>query len=165
MGWKNPKVKTPQRIANVTKLLAGMLALGYLFEDVLGINSPMPNPVGQLIRGIEDNDDAHELAMQVGLEMMESVPGAGSVAKYRGSLFGAVTGKIEDVFGAADNPTKAMYAVGYLAGAPGVSQVKKSVREAGKDGSPLSIVTGGMYKPKKSSKRGRRTRRSRRSRR
>ena len=167
-GWKNPELKTHQRVARVTKLLAGMSALGYLFEDVLNINSPMPNPVGELVKGIEDEDDLHELALRLAVEMAEVVPGAGSVIKYRGSLSGAVTGKIEDVLMARDSPEKAMYGLAYLMGLPGVSQVKKSMRQVEKDGSMYEILTGGLYRPKSlgpSSGGSRRRRRSRRTRR
>jgi hypothetical protein len=162
-GWKNPQLKTPQRIARVTKLLAGMSMLGYLFEDVLDVNSPMPNPVREIVKGIEDGDDLHEIALAVGVELTEVLPGAGSVIKYRGSLGGAVTGKIEDVLSVKDSPEKAFYGLAYLMGLPGVSQVKKSARQIKNNGSPFEILTGGMYKPQGGSGSSRRRKRRTRS--
>lgn len=173
-GWKNPSLKTSTRVARMTKVLVGMTALGYVFENLIGINSPMPNVVGTLMKGIKDDEDLDVLARNIALEIVEVIPGLGSIVKFQSALGGPLVDVVTEALTSKKWGTL-IWKLSQLAGMP-MGQVKKSYRQAtgraitsdishmlgdtGRirqqaQGSTLDIITGGRYDPKAKSSRSR----------
>ena len=166
-GWKNPELKTPERMKRIMRFTMGMMIANYIFEDVLGVNSVVPNPIGELIKGIKDGDDTEDIIWNVILEAAEPIPGLGSIAKYNSAPGGAAVDKAVDVLQARDDPAKAILSLGQLFfPLAGSNQARKSIRQYKAGGSTWDMISGGQYAPPKSSDSdGGRSRRSRRSRR
>jgi hypothetical protein len=162
MGYKNPKVTSADRFARIGRFMIGSAILNYILEDVIGVNSPMPNLIKTAMDSIENGDDPHEVALKLVIEATEVVPVVGSVSKFSGPLGGVVTQQLEKALKFRD-PKAVAEALARIAGMPGVSQLKKSARQIKQEGSAFDVFTGGRYIPKKkSSSGGRRSRRSRR---
>jgi len=154
LGYKNPKVRTPDRMMRLQRFIVGSAILGYVFEDILGINSPMPNLVRASIDLVENGESPEEVAkgvLNLALEGVEVVPLAGSVVKYRGSLFGAVADALEKGL-ELRSPEAVVEAVMRLSGVPATSQLKKSYRQFKQDASVYDIIMGGKYTPKEKRK-------------
>jgi hypothetical protein len=161
LGYKNPKMTSGDRFSAITRFMIGTTMLNYVFEDVMGVNSPMPNLISAAIDSVKNGDDPHEVALKIVIEATEVVPVLGSVSKFGGPLGGVVVQQLERALKFGD-PMMVAEALARLAGIPGVSQMKKSARQIKQGGSTADVFTGGLYKPKKKSSGGRRSRRSRR---
>jgi hypothetical protein len=150
LGYKNPKIKTKERMLKAWRLFVGMSVLGYVWEDLIGIYSPMPNPVGTIRKALDNGEIDLGLAKELLLEATEVLPLVGALPKFRSAIGGPVVDAIHDIL---TGGTRAMLeAAARLAGAPGVSQAKKSYRAYLEDRRPLDVVTGGMSEGKKKSK-------------
>jgi hypothetical protein len=157
LGFKNPKIKTAERMKRVMSFLVGTALLSSFFEDVLGINSPVPNPIGEAKRAIENGESPIEVAKETALELLEPLPTFGPVIKYRSEFGGPVVDSILKILNPRDWGDAAE-GVSRLAGVPGANQIKKSYRAVKGGMDPMDVVTGGKfpygtyYKRKKRSK-------------
>lgn len=82
MGWKNPEMANADRVKKVTKLILSSLVINTLFEDVIGINSPLPAPERELVKGIREGKSFQETLVNMAKEVSESVPIVGGSIKY-----------------------------------------------------------------------------------
>jgi len=166
-GFRDASNITSKRFARITRFLIGSLMANYVYENLIGVNSPIPNPIGQAIKDINKGEDIDKVLYNVMAEVIEPVPWAGPALKYKSEPSGPVTSVIMD-FLTSKNIEGTVRAGAQLAGIPGVNQIKKSKRAAEKGLNTLDIITGGQYDQWGSGRGGRSTRsrsRSRRSRR
>jgi hypothetical protein len=82
MGWKNPEMANVDRVKKITKLVLSSVLINTLFEDVIGINSPLPAPERQLVQGIKEGKTFQEIMVNMAKEISESVPIIGGSIKY-----------------------------------------------------------------------------------
>jgi len=57
-------------------------ATNFLFEDVLGVRSPLPAPEHAIMRGIKEDKSVPAIALDVVKELGESVPVIGGTIRY-----------------------------------------------------------------------------------
>jgi hypothetical protein len=81
-GWKNPNMATADRVKKVSRLVLSSLIVNTLFEDVIGINSPLPAPERVLVDGIREGKSIPETMWAMAKELAESVPIVGGTIKY-----------------------------------------------------------------------------------
>ncbi len=81
-GWKNPEMANKERVKKVARLVFGAVLINTLFEDVIGINSPLPAPEREIVAGIRGGKGIGEIAVNVAKEVAESVPVVGGSIKY-----------------------------------------------------------------------------------
>jgi hypothetical protein len=165
-GWKNPGMANAERVQKVSRLIWSSLIINTLFEDVIGINSPLPAPERVLVEGIRDGKTVPEMLVGVAKELAESVPIIGGTIKYttasRESLPPVAqqakdaTRLVYDVgeaFSKMDLSKVTKYdleALGKFFGVPGSSEVFKILRRI-KAGMPWYDVILGKEVPKKKS--------------
>lgn len=186
LGIKNPNLKPKESAARVLRYVIGSAAISTLFEDGMGIQSPQPAPIKEIIRGLQEGDSNSAIALKTMMELAEIVPigsslkfgshPAGPVMGYFGDLTSALSGN--EVFhkellpkaleGDPRSMTKIAELIGKTVGVPGTGQAVKFARGRQRGESIPGAVLGRfqLEKAKGPSKRGRRSRRkSRRSRR
>lgn len=86
-GWKNPNMATPDRVKKVSRLILSSILINSLFEDVIGINSPLPAPEREIIDGIRKGESVGKIGMNVVKEIGESIPFVGGAIKYTDDKF------------------------------------------------------------------------------
>lgn len=96
MGLNNPKLSGKEKLKRMSRAAIGVAGMGYLYEQVFGIQSPFPAPVQAMKRGIDENSSELELMHTFLLEMSESLPFGGSV-KFGSNPFGAMVEHAGDI--------------------------------------------------------------------
>lgn len=96
LGIGKPSAKPLQTAKRVVYAMAGIAALNTLTEDVVGIQSPYPAPVKELMRGMKRGDSGAATTLKMMLEMTEIIPGMGSV-KYGSSPLGGLATHVQDI--------------------------------------------------------------------
>jgi len=140
-GYKNPKVKGYERFKRIRRFVIGCTLINMFYEDILGLPSPYPSPLGAFRKAVEQGKDLPSLALDVGKELIEKLP----------IISGARYGAIGPAW--VSKTAKAIYtgrrgpeALATLMGLPGTSQLGKMLR-AGKRGEmPLGVLLG-RYTP------------------
>jgi len=164
LGVKNPEL-TPVKTANrVFRYVSTMSILGYVFEDLIGIQAPGPAPIQAIKRSIEGGEtDPFKIALTTGRELSELLPFGGSI-KFGSSVFGPVVDFLNDVTGLAagtdmynkDTLAKArkgdvksiikvLEISAKLKGVPGTAQVAKTARGLLRDESLVRAMIGRIY--------------------
>jgi hypothetical protein len=76
-----------EQAKRIYRTVLGYTLLTMLYEDVLGIKSPVPTPIKAAVKGIENDDDFLSIVKDVGAEFGEVIPVIGSL-KYGGTALG-----------------------------------------------------------------------------
>jgi hypothetical protein len=164
LGVKNPEL-TPLKTANrVFRYVATMSLLGYVFEDLIGIQAPGPAPIQTMKRALEGGEtDPVKLSLTLGRELAELVPFGGSI-KFGSNIFGPVVDFLDDVTGLAagtdiynkDTIAKArkgdvksiikiLEVTGKFKGVPGTAQIAKTARGLLRNESLMRAMIGRIY--------------------
>ncbi len=183
LGIKNPELKPKESAGRVMRYVLGSAMISTLFEDGLGIQSPQPAPIKEIVKGLERGDSEAAIALKTMMELAEIVPvgsslkfgshPAGPVLGYFGDLTEVLSGN--DPFhkdllpkaleGDKRSMIKIAELIGKGVGVPGTGQAVKFARgrERGESvpGAILGRYQPGRGKGGRSSRR--RSRRSRRS--
>lgn len=165
LGVKNPEM-TPGKTANrVFRYVSTMAILGYVFEDLIGIQAPGPAPIQAVKRAVQGGEtDIFKIALMTGRELSELVP-FGSSIKFGSSLYGPVADFInKDLMGLVSNTDiynqdvlakarkgdvksilKILEVSGKLKGVPGTAQIAKTARGLLRDESLMRAMIGRIY--------------------
>ncbi len=183
LGIKNPEL-TPGKTANrVFRYVSTMAILGYVFEDLIGIQAPGPAPIQSVKRQLQGGEtDPIKIALETGKELSELLPFGGSI-KFGSGVYGPVFDFInKDLVGLISNTDiynqdvlakarkgdvksiiKILEVTGKLRGIPGTAQVAKTARGLLRDESLMRAMIGRIYdeNAKKAGKTRKRTKRKR----
>lgn len=154
-GIGNKDITNPQAVAKVTRYVIGATLFNMIYEDVLGVNSPLPTP----FRALYENRDEGlgKQALDVGREFLEPIPVIGSM-RYGSNMLGSVAELAGDVSNIlTDDPfKKPIYEVGgKILGVPYNSQMSKSYKASKRGENLYDIILGnytGKSKKRKKSK-------------
>jgi hypothetical protein len=123
------------RLKKIATLVTGASAINYLYEDVLGTQSPVPNPTGEYARAIEEGRSEGEALWQATGELVEVVPIVGGAVRWGSALGGPILETFQrPIESLARRPTAPApgkvlpVTAGRLLGVPGVSQISKATR-------------------------------------
>jgi len=145
LNIKHPERNPAETARRVATYVIGTALINTLFEDELGIQSPQPAPIKEMIRAAQRGDSNFSVAYQGLKEMTELAPflsslkfgssPAGAVAEFLKELSNAAA---EDLPKALNGDKEAMKRVGFVAakltGVPGTQQVKRLTQ-----GTPLGF--------------------------
>ncbi len=169
LGIKNPELNKVETTKRVMRYTFGMASIYALFENGMGVESPMPSPINKVIDGLNEGDSGAAIALSAMLESLEFFPfGAnfryashplGPVVEHLGELTKIVSGSdvmYKDLIPKAiDGDERAMLILAdFLAtssGVPGTGQAAKYMRgrNSGKD--PLEAIIGTRKQKKRGS--------------
>jgi hypothetical protein len=145
LNIKNPERNPAETARRVATYVIGTALINILFEDQLGIQSPQPAPIKEMIRAAQNGDSNFSIAYQGLKEMTELAPFLSSL-KFGSSPAGAVAEFLKELSEAASDDLpkalngdkEAMKRVGFVAakltGVPGTQQVKRFTQ-----GNPLGF--------------------------
>jgi len=164
MGIRNPVMKTPERVAKVVEFYVMCALVDSLFEDVIGIRSPM-NVFGSpstIARGvIEEKKKGGNTRKQIGRGLTEfagSIPVVGRGLQYGTDMLGVVTDPLTQVKKVGKELTKKnanvsdaagpiIEAAGSAFGIPGAMPASRAVEAASRGGKPVEAFFGGTLPP------------------
>lgn len=145
LGYKNAKISTAVKLQRTMRLIAATAAIAYIYENWFGLFSPVPDLVGAYKEAKEKGEDDKIAAYKAAMELVEVVPVVGGSAKYGSSVGGPAVELANDIFKTIAMSKDAppwWETAGQLAGIPGISQYKKSMRAYDRGGTPYEIVIG-----------------------
>jgi len=167
LGIKNPELRPMEAAKRTLRYVAGALVINSLFEQGLGIQSPMPAPVQGIIRGLEAGDQTSAIMLGTLKEISEAFPGGGSV-KFGSNPLGPLVKHADDIAKALSGTTtfnedmitkasmgdeKAMTALaeilGKTMGVPGTAQAAKFARGQRRGESIPRSLIGRIYEESK----------------
>ena len=141
IGYRTPSIKGYERFKRIRRFVVGATLVNMFYEDILGLHSPYPSPIGAFRKAIEEGKELPSMALDIFKELIEKVP------IISGARYGAV--------GPAwlSKAVKSMYTgkriaetVGTLAGVPATSQIGKMLRAQKRGETPLGVLIG-RYTP------------------
>lgn len=168
-GIGNKNISTGLKAKRMMNYIVATVIFNSFFEDVVGINSPFPDPYRAMKKAKEEGKDGSEIVLDTVKELGEPIPVVGGALRYGFSPFGAVVQTTSELLntiasqdrelrssllpkdmdeGIARRGALAAEALAKLAGTPGLGQAAKSIRAAKRGESPYGIVQG-TYTPKK----------------
>ncbi|MBW1996372.1 MAG: hypothetical protein JRJ29_00265 [Deltaproteobacteria bacterium] len=166
LGIKNKHIPLDVAMKRVARYMVAAAITNIVFEDLLGIPSPMPAPIKGAYRAYKKDKSVLGGAASEGIEI---VPVIGGPVKYGSSVGGPLLELAQDVAqkasGTPGPQASWLNIAGRAAGVPGTAQISKTTKRLTWGQSlPEAIVGSGMSKPRQSSRRRRRTRPTRRNR-
>jgi len=164
-GWKNPEMATADRVRKVSRLLFGAFVINTIFEDVLDMNSPLPAPEREIVKGIREGKGIGEIGLNVGKEIAESIPIIGGAIKYtddRRQSYPPLVSQVVDTVGILSGVNRIIKnnwdlskmsqyqwaALAKLFGVPGTAEAQKIMARL-KAGVPLAKAIAGTKMPDK----------------
>lgn len=149
VGIKNPMMKPAESLHKVGRYVLGATIINTIFEEVLGINSPLPAPVRAAKKTYDKNGSEKEAAVSAMLELLQVVPGFGGL-RYGSGVTGAgvdylkdVTNKLAEEAGEYRGKTKSWGELaGKALGIPGTGQVTKTTKILEKGGTLPEAILG-----------------------
>jgi hypothetical protein len=149
VGIKNPMMKPAESLHKVSRYVLGATIINTIFEEVLGINSPLPAPVRAAKKTYDKNGSEKEAAVSAMLELLQVVPGFGGL-RYGSGVTGAgvdylkdVTNKLAEEAGEYRGKTKSWGELaGKAMGIPGTGQVTKTTKILEKGGTMPEAILG-----------------------
>lgn len=138
LGITHPERNPAETARRAATYVIGTALINTLFEDELGIQSPQPAPIKEMIRAAQNGDSNFAIAYKGLKEMTELAPFLSSL-KFGSSPAGAVAEFLKELSEAAANDLpkalngdkEAIKRVGFVAakltGVPGTQQVKRIV--------------------------------------
>jgi hypothetical protein len=166
MGIRNPVMKTPERIGKVVEFYLLCAIVDSLYEDVLGIRSPM-NVFGSpstIVRGVlEEKKKGSNPRKLVGrgiTETVGSLPVVGRGLQYGTDMLGVVTDPLTQAkkvgtelqkknANAKDAAGPLVEAAGSALGVPGALPASRAAEAYSRGGSPVAAFFGGTLPPHK----------------
>jgi hypothetical protein len=169
LGLKSGQGLTKDVAIKGARMIAATTILNMFLEDALGLNSPFPRPIKELVGQIREGENFENIASKVGLELVEPVPIL-SGTRYGRAPGGPILEMIGDAAeklrgGAYANKKKGMiteireegltsgnladvfsHPVTKLGGVPGAAQFTKTFRAMERGESPWTAMTG-WYDP------------------
>lgn len=167
LGKGGKTVNKGERLKRVFRTMFGIAAMTFLYEKIMGIQSPFPAPSSAILQSIEEEDNVVQLTRKLILELSEGLPIGGSV-KFGSSILGpilqhsheivkALSGKgdfnqdlLESAF--SKNPrvkkrarVKIIELIGKTSGVPGTAQWAKYVRGRMRGEGHLRAMAGRIY--------------------
>jgi len=149
VGIGNESISNKKAIHKVVRYIVGAMLINTFYEDLLGVNSPLPAPIKAAhkayVKAEEKNKKARSeetmvnpysrAAWSAGLEFLQLVPGLGN-ARFGSSFLGAPAEYLSDVSGkvAAESGIYTGYEkpwfeiLGKTVGLPGTTQLSKTIR-------------------------------------
>jgi hypothetical protein len=153
-GGGNPR-PTKTRVGQIARLLLAVEATNFLFEDVLGVRSPLPAPEHAVMRGIKEDKSIPAIGLDVVKELGESLPVIGGTIRYANkwkapgpAAFQVGWDAFQRVQEIIKKPELKEYdfeLIGKLAGVPGATQGRKIYTQL-KRGVPWHIAILGLTK-------------------
>ena len=147
LGVKNTSINNKTMFKKVATFVIGTTLFNILYEDVLGVPSPMPTPVSAFMKSLEKDDDMPSASLDAALEIAQFVPVVGGGLRYGSSMLGAPAEYISDIgkkispnYTGFTRPTGEL--VGKGLGIPGTAQIGKIVRINNKGGSIIDMALG-----------------------
>ena len=119
-GYKNKNVSTREAWERISTYIVGATLINIFFEDILGVNSPLPSPIKSVSNAIEKGKGLGGVSWELMKEMGQLHPVLGG-ARYGSHPLGATVDFVGDV--AQYGPTPMNIAKGV--GVPAATQIKK----------------------------------------
>lgn len=148
IGRSNVNVDTPLALARTMRWLTAATLFNIIFEDILGINSPLPTPIKATKESLEKGDSFPSLAWNVGKEFIEPIPVIGS-ARYGKGPGGAMTELASETVKFITRQPMAKPGLelgGEWLGIPGTAQIAKTIRARKREETPYGQIVG-TYTP------------------
>jgi hypothetical protein len=147
LGIKNANINNKMMFKKVAAFVIGTTLFNILYEDILGIPSPMPSPINAFMKSLEKDDDIPSASLDAALEIAQLAPVAGGGLRYGSSMLGAPAEYIGDIgkklspnYTGFTRPTGEL--IGKGLGIPGTSQIGKIIRINDKGGSVADMALG-----------------------
>ncbi len=136
-----------ERLRRITTLIMGTMAFNTFFEEVIGINTPLPSPIRSMINALLRDEGVAQGAFDAGLSVLSQLPIVGSSFEFGSAPIGgaaaAVLDDLTDITSSKKGPTQPLAVVGgKLTGVAGTNQLKKSVRAYQNGGNPFDVFVG-----------------------
>jgi hypothetical protein len=160
MGWKNPNLKTLDRVKKITGLVLGTVLVNTVFEDGFNLQSPLPAPEREIAKTIRGEQDIRAGISGAARELLEKVPVIGGGLRFSTPKRQYFPSGVQQVTDATKLFTKilaldpekiSLYdleAVAKMFGLPGLGQARKMIDRI-KKGQPIpDIIMGGKVKEK-----------------
>jgi len=161
----HPNTKIKHALPKITRYVFAAMAANFLYEDVGGMKSPLGRPVKALLDGLDDNNTAIDIGIDMLGEVIEPIPVLGS-ARYGSHPFGPLVEKVGEVFTGGKyglSPAKELELLQSKGrfpdksvqlgleglGVPGTGQAFKSYRAAKRGESPWGVIAGTYSKKRK----------------
>ncbi|MDD5551382.1 MAG: hypothetical protein PHS34_08990, partial [Candidatus Omnitrophica bacterium] len=97
LGIKNANINNNMMFKKVAAFVVGSTLFNILYEDILGIPSPMPSPINAFVKSMEKDDDMPSASLDAALEIAQLVPVVGGGLRYGSSMLGAPAEYIGDI--------------------------------------------------------------------
>lgn len=155
LGIKNAKINNKLMLKKVAGFVAGATLFNIIYEDILGISSPMPSPISAFTKALDEGDEIPSASLEAALEIAQLVPIVGGGLRYGSSMLGAPAEYIGDIgkkvspnYKGPTRPTAEL--IGKGLGIPGTAQAAKTIKIINKGGSPVDAALGKYPKKEKS---------------
>ena len=96
LGAGGKTVDTSERLKRIFRVMFGIAMTTYLYEVVMGIQSPFPAPVSSVHQSLKNNESTAQLMRKLILELSEGLPFGGSV-KFGSSVLGPIADHAQDI--------------------------------------------------------------------
>jgi len=150
LGRPDAALTNRKQFVKVMRYVAGTAMFNILMEDILGIQTPFPSPIGAFRKSLENGDDVPSMMVNVGKELMDPIPILSST-RYGKDFGGPGLDLMNEVrkYLMRDPMAKPGWELaGKLGGVPGTGQVAKTLRARKRGENPWGQVVG-TYSPKK----------------
>lgn len=144
LGIRNAKITNDVVLKKVVRMLIATTAFNILLEDVVGVHSPLPTPVRDLLESMRDKDKPIDTMLKVALGLTDQVPGMGG-ARYGKGIAGAPLETVNDFLTALQKKPLApplWEPTGKLLGVPATGQAAKMMKARKRGESPWGQLVG-----------------------
>ena len=145
-----PEAQAREQAKRVIKLLLVAGLVNALYEDGMGLNSPMPSPSRAFLKRMNEGDSMTEALIEIPKEFIAQVPVIGGGPAFGSSIAGAGVQHLTDVLTHFSNKTgpkkSGLELIAKTLGVPGGAQAKKSIKALNDGGSPWDIFAGAYKK-------------------
>jgi hypothetical protein len=154
MGIKNAEITNKVAFEKSLRWIAGATLANIFFEDILNLNSPLPNPLPAYMEAKDNGESDVAASIRAALEIATLMPMLGGL-RYGQSPYGAtleygldIGSKMREEMGATTGITKSYKElIGKGLGLPGTSQALKTARGI-EEGQSLPEAILGVKKEK-----------------
>ena len=142
----------------ILRYVVGAAAVNMIFEDVMGVKSPLPRPIKSFMDSMEQDNTAMDVFIDTAKELIEPIPILGN-ARYGSNPFGPLVQKAGEAFEQLDSDkrsgVRALELTGNALGIPGTGQAAGSYRAAKRGEDLWGIATKRYSEEDKRSRRSR----------
>jgi GNAT superfamily N-acetyltransferase len=149
-GVKNSRISVAEGAHKTARILFAMTVINTLFEDVAGINSPLPSPINAATENYEETDSELKAATAAALESLQIMPGVGNL-RYGSTILGAspqlfsdLSAKVRAAYTGKGTGREKSWPelAGKVAGVPGTAQATRVAKILERGGSIPQAVIG-----------------------